>query len=66
MFDCLGLQGSGFGGKRVVRIPDPSQCCKFSRGKLVGMLDTLDIAAHVVEMEAAGKKKHPSSTYILQ
>lgn len=31
-----------------------------SSGKLVGMLDTLDIAAHVVEMEAAGKKKLPN------
>ena len=27
------------------------------------MLDTLDIAAHVVEMEAAGKKKQRCSTY---
>ncbi|OLQ12308.1 5'-AMP-activated protein kinase subunit gamma-1 [Symbiodinium microadriaticum] len=31
-----------------------------SSGKLAGMLDTLDIAAHVVEMEAAGKKKLPN------
>ena len=59
---CLRFSVSVCAGVRESVVDTAFEPLRPHRGKLVGMLDTLDIAAHVVEMEAAGKKKRLSST----